>query len=171
MQEPAAIGGDAAGASKSALCSARSLHGRHPREESRGALAAAGAASFSSFRKLRGNCREQQAFPGIMAEHQGGSAEPSLEAAQPLLSDLESQQLWGSVPSLDVSGQPKALHMVLWDPASWRLHLLLPAMQPVSTCRPLVWSLPSHAAFPIPLLLCNRRWRGRCRSHATCRAC
>ncbi|KAL4438685.1 hypothetical protein ABPG77_006289 [Micractinium sp. CCAP 211/92] len=36
-----------------------------------------------------------------MAEHQGGSAEPSLEAAQPLLSDLESQQLWGSVPSLD----------------------------------------------------------------------
>lgn len=35
-----------------------------------------------------------------MAEHPAGS-ESSQDAAQPLLSDLESQELWGSAPSLD----------------------------------------------------------------------
>lgn len=108
-----------------------------------------------------------------MAEHQGGHSEASEEAAQPLLGDLESQQLWGSAPSLDVSKAQVCADSA--DSAACGLHLGGGEKgQDGTTFSPSMGSFPSTHKGTHTLALFNpcvpRRWRGLCPSRATCHA-
>lgn len=99
-----------------------------------------------------------------MAEHPAGS-ESSQDAAQPLLSDLESQELWGSAPSLDVS-----LHRVPLPP--WPQAADSACVPDVLTCIPLLaYFLLSCHVLSSPRCVPSRRWSEMFLSRAMCRAC